>query len=64
VLFNVANCMTGAVYTVLTATNLASTPSNWIPVATNVSTAGSFTLTVTNASASGSPAGFYLLRTQ
>lgn len=62
--FNVADGITGAVYTVWTATNLMLTRSNWVPMATNICPAGNFMLTVTNASGSGSPAGFYLLRTQ
>ena len=60
---NVANCMTGAVYTVWMATNLNLAASSWAPVMTNISPAGNFTLTVTNALGSSVPAGFYLLRT-
>lgn len=61
--FNVADGMTGAVYTVWTATNLMLAPSSWTPVTTNICPAGNFTLTVTN-STSSAPARFYLLRTQ
>ncbi len=64
VLFNVANCMTGAVYTVWMATNLMPGSSTWSPVMTNISPAGNFTVTVTNGLSSGSPSSFYLLRTQ
>ena len=60
---NIANTMTGAVYTVWTATNLEPA-SGWVPVTTNISPAGNFTLTVTNALGSSVPSGFYLLRTQ
>jgi hypothetical protein len=62
--FNVADGVTGAVYTVWTSTNLALAPSHWTPVTANFGPAGNFTLTVTNASSSGSLAGFYLLRMQ
>ena len=62
--FDVADGTTGAVYTVWMTTNLTQTPSNWLPVTTNICPAGNFTLTITNAFESGSPAGFYLLRTQ
>ncbi|HTV39566.1 MAG TPA: hypothetical protein VMF08_03250 [Candidatus Sulfotelmatobacter sp.] len=62
--FNIADGITGAVYTVWMTTNLTVTPSNWAPVTTNICEAGNFTLTITNAFRSGSPAGFYLLRTQ
>lgn len=62
--FNIADGITGAVYTVWMTTNLALSPSSWVPVTTNVCPAGNFAMTVTNALASGSSAGFYLLRTQ
>jgi hypothetical protein len=62
--FSVADGITGAVYTVCTATNLTLMRSNWVPVTTNICPAGNFTLTITNDSSSGFPAGFYLLRTQ
>ncbi|HEV2454946.1 MAG TPA: hypothetical protein VGY98_11830 [Verrucomicrobiae bacterium] len=61
--FNVAGGITGAVYTVWTATNLSTTLSNWVPVTTNICPGGNFTLTITNPSNAGSVAGFYLLRT-
>jgi hypothetical protein len=58
--FNVANCITGQVYTVLMATNLLRL-ANWVPVVTNVSTGTNFTFTLTNGfNNSGSPQ-FYLL---
>jgi hypothetical protein len=59
-LFNFANCVTGQVYTVMTATNLKS--PNWIPVATNISPGTSFTLTVTNVFNLTTPASFYQLQ--
>jgi hypothetical protein len=62
--FGVADGITGAVYTLWTATNLMLARANWVPVTTNICPASNFTLTVTNAFDSGSPAGFYLLRTQ
>lgn len=58
--FNVADGVTGAVYTVMMTTNLIS--PNWTPVATNVSPGTSFTLTVTNAFHQTVPAGFYTLQ--
>jgi hypothetical protein len=61
-LFNVADGITGAVYTVFTATNLAA-PA-WMPVATNVSAGSTFTLTVSNAFNNAAPARFYLLQTR
>jgi len=63
-IFNIADGMTGAVYTVWTATNLLQNPSGWAPISTNVCPSGNFTLTVTNPSDSSPSAGFYLLRTQ
>ena len=61
---NVANSITGAVYTVLMATNPALAFSNWMPVATNMPASGGFSWTVTNAFSSSAPAQFYILRTQ
>jgi hypothetical protein len=58
--FNVADAVTGEVYTVLMATNLMR-PS-WTPVTTNTSPGTNFTLTVTNAFNQTTPASFYLLQ--
>ncbi len=63
-LFNVANGMTGAVYTVLTATNLSPAPIQWFPMASNVSVGAVFTLTVTNAFNDSAPGRFYTLQTK
>ena len=60
---NVANCITGGVYTVWTTTNLAPSAS-WTALATNVSNSGSFTFTATNAVNSGAVQSFYRLQTK
>ena len=58
---NIANCMTGGVYTVLTKTNLRL--PGWTPVATNMSTGSNFVLVVTNAIDNGTTPRFYILKT-
>ena len=60
--FNVANCITGGIYTVLMATNLSLPPTNWTVLATNVANGGNFTLTATNAANLTAPRRFYLLQ--
>jgi hypothetical protein len=59
---NVANSITGGVFTVLMSTNLALPLANWIALATNVAPGGVFTLTATNAVNPAAPAQFYLLQ--
>jgi hypothetical protein len=61
--FNLANCITGGVFTVLTSTNLLLPRTNWTALAiTNTATGGNFTFTVTNAVNPASPGQFYLLQ--
>ena len=60
-LLNVANSVTGGVFTVLTSTNLSLPLTNWLPLATNTAPGSSFSLTVTNAVQSATPGQFYLL---
>ena len=61
--FNVANCITGGVFTVLTNTNLLLPRTNWTALAiTNTATGGNFTFTVTNAVNPATPGQFYLLQ--
>ena len=62
--FNVANCVTGGIYSVLTTTNLSLPPTNWTTLATNVANGGSFVLTATNAANPNAPGHFYLLQQQ
>jgi hypothetical protein len=62
--FNVANCVTGGIYAVLTTTNLSLPPTNWTTLATNVANGGSFVLTATNAAIPNAPGYFYLLQQQ
>lgn len=62
--FNVANCITGGIYTVLMTTNLSFPPTNWTDLATNVATSSSFILTATNAVDPNAPGHFYLLQQQ
>jgi hypothetical protein len=59
---NVANCATGAVFTVLMSTNLALTLVNWTALATSTATNGSFTFTATNAVDPAAFGRFYLLQ--
>ncbi len=58
----VTNGITNVVYTLLMTTNLMLPPSSWIPVTTNVSTGGNFTLTATNISNTAGPAGYFRLQ--
>jgi hypothetical protein len=60
--FNVANSITGGVFTVLTSTNLALPLANWTALATNVAPGGVFMLTATNAVNPAAPGQFYLLQ--
>ena len=60
--FNVANSITGGVFTVLMSTNPALPLTNWTALATNVATSGNFTFTATNAVNPAAPGQFYLLR--
>jgi hypothetical protein len=59
-LLNISSGITGAVYTVLSSTNII-TPS-WTPIATNVSPGVNFALILTNAFSSAAPPSFYLLQ--
>ena len=59
---NVANSITGGVFTVLISTNLSFSLTNWTALATNTATNGSFTLTVSNAVNPPAPGRFYLLQ--
>ena len=60
---NVANCITGGVFTVLTSTDISLPLTNWTALAiTSTATAGSFTLTATDAVNPAAPRQFYLLR--
>ncbi len=63
-IFNISSGITGAVYTVLSTTNLLLPTTNWTPIATNVSPGVNFTLTATNAFDSTALASFYLLQTR
>ena len=63
-IFTVTNGITNAAYTVLMSTNVASPLANWLAVATNIATGGSFTLTATNAVNPAAPGQFYLLRSK
>jgi hypothetical protein len=60
--FNVANSITGGVFTVLMSTNLALPLANWTALATNVAPGGVFTFTATNAVNPAAPGQFYLLQ--
>lgn len=61
--FNVANSITGGVFTVLTSTNISLPLTNWTALAiTNTATNGSFTLTATNAVNPTAPGRFYILK--
>jgi hypothetical protein len=61
-IFSVTNGITNAAYTVLMNTNVASPLANWLAVATNIATGGSFTLTATNVVNPAAPGQFYLLQ--
>jgi hypothetical protein len=61
--FNMANSITGGVFTVLTSTNISLPITNWTVLAiTNTATGGSFTLTATDAVNPAAPGQFYLLQ--
>ncbi len=61
--FSVANCITGGVFTVLASTNISLPLTNWTALAiTNIAAGGSFTLTATNAVNPAAPGQFYLLQ--
>jgi alpha-tubulin suppressor-like RCC1 family protein len=63
--FNVNNGLSGGTYYVLTTTNVALPKNQWMPVATNISSAsGNFTLTVTNAVDPKIPQQFYIIQMQ
>lgn len=60
---DVANGITGAVFTVLMSTNLSLPFTNWTALATNTVTGGTFTFTVTNAAVDpAAPGMFFLLQ--
>jgi hypothetical protein len=59
---NVANSVTGGVFTVLMSTNISLPLTNWIALATNTATNGSFTLTATNAVNLATPNSFFILQ--
>ncbi len=61
--FNVANSITGGVFTVLTSTSLSLPLTNWTALGiTNTATGGAFTFTATNAVDPASSGQFYLLQ--
>jgi len=59
--FSAGNAATNGVYTLLTSTNLLTALTNWTPLATNISSGNSFTLTLTNGFNSSSSAHFFAL---
>ena len=59
---NVANSVTGGVFTVLASTNLSLPLSNWTALATNTAIGGSFTFTATNAVNPATPGMFFILQ--
>ncbi len=59
---NVANSITGGVFTVLMSTNISLPLTNWIALATNTAPGGSFTLTAINAVNPAAPDGFFILQ--
>jgi len=60
---NVANSITGGVFTVLTSSNISLPMTNWTRLGiTNIATSGSFALTVTNAVNPSSPGQFFQLQ--
>jgi hypothetical protein len=61
-ILNVANCITGGVFTVLMSTNLALPLINWTALATATATNSSFTFTATNAVNPAAFGQFYLLQ--
>jgi len=60
----VTNGITNGTYTMLTSTDVRSALATWTPVQTNTATAGTFTLTITNAVSGAAGKVFYTLRTQ
>ena len=60
----VANSITGGVFTVFMTTNLALPVTNWTAVATNISSGGAFSLTITNAVDPAAAGQFYILKEQ
>ena len=62
-ILNVANCITGGVFTVLTSADVSLPLTNWTALAiTSTATGGSFTLTATNAVSPAAPLQFYLFQ--
>ncbi|HEY1663836.1 MAG TPA: hypothetical protein VGI03_15570 [Verrucomicrobiae bacterium] len=62
-MFNIANSITGGVFTVLTASNLLLPLTNWTAVATNlVGNGGNISITATNAVNPVLPGQFYILQ--
>jgi endonuclease/exonuclease/phosphatase family metal-dependent hydrolase len=59
---NVANSITGGVFTVLMSTNISLPLTNWMALATNTATNGSFTLTATTAVNPAAPNSFFILQ--
>jgi hypothetical protein len=60
--FDVANSITGAVFTVLVSTNVSSPLSEWTTLATNASSGGSFTFIATNVVNQTATEQFYILQ--
>jgi hypothetical protein len=61
---NVANGQSGAIYYLVTSTNVSAPLNQWILVATNVpSASGIFTITTPNPATRGVPQQFYILQT-
>ncbi len=61
-IFNVGNCITGGVFTVLMNTNLTASVTNWTTLpATNTAASSSLTFTVTNGFNPTPPGKFYRL---
>ena len=60
--FNVANSVTGGVFTVLMSTNFLSPLTKWTALATTTAGGGNFTFTATNAVNPAAPAGYYILK--
>jgi hypothetical protein len=62
-IFNVANNITGGVFTVLMSTNLSLPLTNWTAVVTNiVGNSGNVSITATNAVLPSAPGQFFLLQ--
>jgi hypothetical protein len=59
---NVANTITGGVFTVLVSTNISFPLTNWTTLATATAMNGSFALTVTNAVNPAAPGTFFKLQ--